>query len=154
MTDQLGTWKTPGIWDDIPNGAQVRATRKGTTLEGAQVSVTRSIHNSYGKCLRLNVPALGTQILDSRDQWEVTYFEARKNFAEVFPTLPVGSIFRYKYADVKLPGLPGGIKTHRDRFLTQEMSGEYKIVNVESIEYLWRKQFEDSFEIVFDPRNN
>lgn len=88
----MTTWKTPGLWNDIPQGAKVRATRAEVKLVGEFVSLERHPSVSHAKIMRLKVaPFSNTIPLDSRDHWDVEY--ESKSQADVIRESPVGSVW-------------------------------------------------------------
>lgn len=88
----MTTWKTPGLWDDIPMSAKVRATRGEVTLVGEHISLMRHPHVSHAKIMRLKVAPFADPVsLDSRDQWDVEY--ESKSQADVMNAAPVGTVW-------------------------------------------------------------
>lgn len=88
-------WKTPGIWNDIPEGAHVRAEARGTIVDGHLIRLVNphggTMHANPKKLL-VEAYGLGRIELDVRDGWEVTY--EVKGFDEIVAAAPVGTVWR------------------------------------------------------------
>lgn len=82
---------TPGIWENIPAGADVTAERKGTTLRGVMQELKYAPEDRR-KILRVLVPTLGILSLDARDMWNVTY--AMPTLEDTLNGAPIGAVYR------------------------------------------------------------
>lgn len=106
------TMKTPGVWNDIPAHALVRAEHKGTVIVG---TLQRLDKYATHKIMHLAVPPFGGGLaLDTRDQWEVTY--ETKSFSDVLKAAPIGTVW-----GMRMEFFPRYVKISHDHVTRQGM---------------------------------